>query len=464
MTSPATFGGPVRSNAYARSEILGVPSWIAVWAFALLFTFESDLRSIGASERLAPISVGLVKGFWLGDLGLLVPLIALMFGGRTRRLFRDRPVRWVGLALATGTAVALARHNQFSPFAYDLRVCLALATGLALIECAPRRPRTLARALVAVSAIGVGLSFVVLLAMPPSAEVTIGGERVTAESAYLLMGPSIVLLAPSIVLASLTGDRRLARWAWMTGWALLLEVIVLLQTRSLAISILLALVLARMSIGALAGASDWMPGALRRRGGLGKGTVLLLILATVPVLLSRTAALLAFVDRMASGFRLTNDVTWLIRLAEVADVFASMGPVDHLIGLGLGPTPHVNYLGVPVFSLHVGLLNVWWRFGVLGLLLLLAGVARLALRWREVRGRLSKGGARAPRDVAMLVVAPGLLSLAAQATISGGWAITSMLGTGLAWGAYRMLADERVLATAEPTDSAVPPRPPDSSD
>jgi hypothetical protein len=141
-----------------------------------------------------------------------------------------------------------------------------------------------------------------------------------------------------------------------------------------------------------------------------------------------------------------------------------MTPADHLIGLGLGPTPHVNYLGVPVLALHVGLLNVWWRFGVVGLLVLLAGIGRLAARWRDVRRRLSTGGRRGVGDVATLVIAPGILCLAAQAMISGGWSITSMLGTGLAWGGYRLLADERVLATAGLTGAEAPSDAPSSAD
>jgi hypothetical protein len=157
------------------------------------------------------------------------------------------------------------------------------------------------------------------------------------------------------------------------------------------------------------------------------------------LVVDRSTAIIAFFVRMSSGFHLVTDTTWLIRAAEVVEVFSSMSLADHLTGLGLGPAPHDNVLGVPVFAFHIGVLNVWWRFGVVIFLLLLWGIYRLARLWLAARARLMADGHRYPSDIAVVAVVPGALTLAAQAFISGGWAITSMLALGIAWGVYRVL-------------------------
>src|SRR5437867_665022 len=184
-------------------------SWIGVWLVSLLLIFEPDLRSFGLEARAMPISVGLVRGFWLSDLGLLVPLIALFFGGRARRLVRDNTMRWITGIWAYGALIGLLRHNQFSPFAYDLRISIALLSGLALVECAPKRLPEIAVALVVVTTGGVALSLLLLLALPPSALQSSIGGRITAESAFFFIGPPLVLTAPAIIVSWLVQRRRL---------------------------------------------------------------------------------------------------------------------------------------------------------------------------------------------------------------------------------------------------------------
>lgn len=415
--------------------------WMPIWVVTMLLIFEPDLRSIGLSQRALPISAGLIQGFWLSDLGLLLPIIAVFLGGRGGRLFRGKMMRCViGIGLY-GAAIAVLRGNQFSPFAYDLRICLALITGLSLVECSPKRPGQLADVLVVICGVGTFLSCIVLLEMPKWGTAVVGGERVTAESTFLLIGAPMVLLAPTIILTTVEGLSRLTLLSWITAAVLLMEVVILLQTRSLAVSIVLSLALARAATVAVVRGKSLIARALRQRPVIGRGTSLALAILSVGVLVDRSEALLAFLDRMASGIHLANDTTWLIRAAEVVDVFGSMGLVEHLTGMGLGPTPPVNMFGVPVFALHVGVLNVWWRFGVIGFLLLLWSMLRVTKLWLRARRRLLEGTVQSAKDVAMIVVGPGVIALAAQAFISGGWAITSMLALGIAWGIYRSLAE-----------------------
>ena len=416
-------------------------AWVPIWIVTLLLIFEPDLRSIGLSQRAMPTSVGLIQGFWLPDLGLLLPIIAVFLGGRGASLFRGKIMRWIiGLALY-GAAIAVLRGNQFSPFAYDLRICIALVTGLALVECAPKRRRQLTDALVAVCSIGIFLSCIVLLEMPKWGTALLGGERITAESTFLLIGVPIVLLGPTLVLATTEGLRILALVTWIAAAVLLMEVMILLQTRSLAVSIVLSLVLARGATAAVMGARNRIRQAARERPMIGRGTALALTIISAALVVDRSEAFLAFLDRMSSGVHLAKDTTWLIRAAEVAQVFGSMGPTGHLTGMGLGPLPPVDFFGQPVFALHVGVLNVWWRFGVIGFLLLLWSMQRFTKLWLAARRRLLSGTGQSSKDVALVVVGPGVLALAAQAFISGGWAITSMLALGIAWGVYRSLAE-----------------------
>jgi len=368
-------------------------------------------------------------------------------------------MRWIMGIWAYGALIGLLRHNQFSPFAYDLRISIALLSGLALVECAPKRLPQIAVALVAVTTGGVALSLLLLLALPSSALEGSMGGRITAESAFFFIGPPLVLTAPAIMLSWLAQRRRLLVLAWVSGWALLFEIVVLMQTRSLAISAALALLLAWLSSTALVQSRPTGHSSSRRAQVIGTGTALMMAAMSGWLLVNRSGAVLAFFARMSSGVHLASDTTWLIRAAEVVDVFGSMSLVDHLVGLGLGPTPHANVLGVPVFSFHIGVLNIWWRFGAVVFLILLWSIVHLARLWWAARSRLLSPGFRSRRDVALVAIAPGVLALAAQAFISGGWAVTSMLALGIVWGVYRVLVDYPIPAF-EPSRIIVARMPP----
>jgi hypothetical protein len=123
----------------------------------------------------------------------------------------------------------------------------------------------------------------------------------------------------------------------------------------------------------------------------------------------------------------------------VVDVFSSMRPLDYLTGLGVGPAPHLNALGVPVVALHIGILNVLWRFGAVVFSFLVVAIAILGTRWVRLCLAMRSAESLSASSVPLLVTAPAVLAWTAMSLISGGWSVPPVLAIGMAWGAYRSL-------------------------
>jgi hypothetical protein len=70
-------------------------------------------------------------------------------------------------------------------------------------------------------------------------------------------------------------------------------------------------------------------------------------------------------------------------------------------------------------------------------------IAIVKLLWRylsAIKRASSRSGAVKKGTAALIICAPGALTLVFLTCFSGGWEVTNMVSLGLLWGAYRSLA------------------------
>lgn len=438
-TEKSSWLTPRELEAIPRGRVAST-LWPIIWVTCLFMTFEIQLRSIGRDEPYP--GTMLTHGLWLSDVGLLFPVLVVLVSGRLRsRVLKSGVLLAYIAAVCYGVAVGFVRGNWWSAITSDLRTSLGLVMGLCLVAMVPRRPRSLVAAIAVTSAGAILISSWALSASPRMAVVTSVG-RLYDPIFFTINGLSLCLLAPSLTLSSAMGGRTLKVISWLSaGWALFVAV-VLAQTRSLALAIALGLLFGVAGAVALSNSARSVGrtrGPWRKTMGM---TVVVCVLVGV-VGMRYGARVSEFQSRVQMKGGVMMDLNAFERVEEAIGAFRDMDLFDHLTGMGFGvKSPRYSWEGYDVFTLHVGVLNAWWRLGVLWFLGLMAGL--LSLVWRycqafsRVRGR-SAGPDQLRRASALVACAPGVWALAAIALISGGWAMSATISLGILWGIYRAL-------------------------
>ncbi len=439
----ATEGGgwltPRKLKALPRVGVVRTV-WPMMWVTCLLMVFESQVRSMGRNEPYA--GTMLIPGFWLSDVGLILPVLVVLASGRLRsRLFKSRGLLIYIAAVSYGVAVGLASGNWSSAIATDLRTSLGLVTGLCLAAMVPRRPRSLVAAVVVTSASAIVISTWVLLHSHGVAAISSLG-RATTPGFFNINGLSYCLLAPSLILSSVAGGKMLRAISWLSGGFALLVAVVLTETRSLAGTVALSLFLGVAGAVALLAPSR-SSGTARKALGKTVGMVVLLCVLVGVVGARYEDRVSAFLSRVRMKGGVTTDINYIERKDEAIAPFRQMDLFDHLTGMGFGAkSPRLGLDGEGVFDLHVGVLNVWWRLGVLWFVGLMAGLLLLIWKYGQAFSRARRRSGRPNqlrKATAIVACAPGVLALAATSLISGGWAVSATISLGIVWGIYRAL-------------------------
>lgn len=420
--------------------------WKIVWALSLCMIFEVNIRGIGQTIPPAPIRI--LSGFWLSDLGLLLPILVMLVTGQFgSALLRNRGLMVCAVAVVYGLLIGLIRGNWFSAITADVRIVLALVSGLCLVEIVPKRLSSLARSMVVVSALAICLAVLIGLLSPMTLEILAQRGIPTASSAFVVIGLSICLVAPGIILSSWVESRSFSALGWLSLGMAILACILVLRTRTMSFVFIGSAFAAIVGIVVLARLPPMITTNIvskKRRSTVGYALLFLVIIVSVMVWQDERVRL--FADRLQSPmqFGVESDINLVFRIDEARYVLEHMGWADHLIGMGLGvQLSDFELSSDSIAALHIGVLNLWWRLGVIlflavAILFLVSVVHYL----RSLGYLLHRPPIEAPLTgpaMTSVICTPGIIALGMAAVISGGWAITPMLSLGMLWGLQRAL-------------------------
>lgn len=157
----------------------------------------------------------------------------------------------------------------------------------------------------------------------------------------------------------------------------------------------------------------------------------------------------AFIQRTESYSDYSKDENMSYRAIEAKTVFESMDPLDLLTGIGIGPdSPLHGEKGENYASLHIGILNIWWRFGIIPFLFTIATVIKLFILWLKAIFNCYcyyEHKELPIHDLSIIICAPGFFSLIIISVMSGGWAVSSLLPVGILFGIYKIFTTTDIL-------------------
>jgi hypothetical protein len=182
--------------------------------------------------------------------------------------------------------------------------------------------------------------------------------------------------------------------------------------------------------------------------------LLLFLMVIVSVSMWQQERVQLFMERLIqpAQFGIESDANAVYRVDEARLALTSMSWGDHLVGMGFG-VQLSDFEIRPTFALHIGIVNLWWRLGVLPF-----SVVAILLIWSVVHylqsliflryGSLVEAP-RIGKAMTTVICAPGIMALGLMALASGGWAIGPMMSLGMLWGLQRALkSDEGQLLRA----------------
>jgi hypothetical protein len=228
---------------------------------------------------------------------------------------------------------------------------------------------------------------------------------------------------------------------WINAATCLIVSLLVMLTRTLSFDIGFTIILTLFSLRALSIRSVF--GALPKAG---LQIALLIVVGMVSILIWQQERVYQFLDRLQfiSALNPNNDLNWTARVDEVSNAFESMNYFDHVVGMGFGAqTARPNAQGLYTKILHIAILLSWWRIGILAFIALLGILIRMVLRYIQSLNHLSNVQKLTDKPIseliAVVVCAPGILTLFFLTFFSGGWSVNSMISLGLIWGMAHIL-------------------------
>jgi len=416
---------------------------VLVWIASLIMIFEVEIRSIGHLETEPVHAIGLLPHVWLSDVGLILPIFFAFLMGKFESMFlKNKIMIFLIVSFLYGIIIFFARNNSFYMFGQDLRVFLALFTGLSMGAIFPNRQKTIAAGLTLTSASAIFIATVILFALP-RADFMHFFARTTHPSAFILLGLSIVFTGPSMIFSILVRNRKLIAISWLNAGMLLIISILIMQTRSQSIAVALGIIVAIMTTFIL---SSYFNQSSKKRKPLKMAwkVIVIFLIFIIATLYVGSDNLEPFLLRMQSAFTFQTDVGIALRLEEVPAVFGPMNLFDHIIGMGFNPvSPLIDWRGNPYNTMHPGILNIWWRLGFPIFLVVVYLFIQLLIKFfKSLKYLYSRSLWNKVNNetFATIICAPGVITLFVIACMSGGWSSSTMIPLGILWGIYRKMA------------------------
>jgi hypothetical protein len=389
-----------------------------------------DIAVIGVVPDPDALRVSLF-GVPVRDMALLLALCCLAV--RHRQMLRTVPGRWLFLIIVcflAGLVQGISSRGMSRDLNYDIRVFLWLfgGIGFALVMERTRQMKLHLTLLLLLSTI---LMACASLFSPSHQEVVLTGGRVTHPSLFAFGG---LLLVPLILVTNVSGSRLRDKLipvcclaAFFAFGAFLSDTRSFLIIGLVSLLILLASLRFRFKNGAVT------IGSTTRVAKVVVFSVALMMVVSIPSMLTPLRAA-RFATLLDPKLLLANE-----RVLELIEFYSSSDSKQLLIGRGVG-----GALNSPIFggeltgSMHIGIVNVWMKFGLLPFAIA-AGFFLLVVPIRYVRSfrNLQDSTIRATSsDTANVVVLPSLFPWIVGMLISGGYSEGNLWSAGFVFYVY----------------------------
>lgn len=428
----------MNSNKYILCALIIIVS--------LILIFEVEIRSIGTleidmAESTELLSISLLR---ISIFGFLLPIIfAFILGNLNAMVFDDNLFILLASCFIYGILNFFIRNNSFSGFGGDILVYFGIFTGLSLGALLPSQQNSIAAGLTLTSAIPTLLATVLLFSIP-GADFLTSFSRTTHPSAFILLGLPLSLTAPSMIYSILLRNVKWIAIAWLSAGLFLVIEISILQTRSHTISVIYSIIIAVITSLVTSSYINKKPNKPNFSKNVAIVIVAFLLLVIIALYISR-GNLFLFLLRMVNVYEFQADGGIATRLEEVPLVFGSMDFFDHIFGMGFNPvSPLIDWRGNPYNNTHVGILNIWWRFGFPVFLGVIYLFVRLLIKYfKSLRCYVSYRFKNkiTNETFATIICAPGVISIFIISCMSGGWGISTTVPLGLLWGVYMKMVN-----------------------
>jgi hypothetical protein len=426
----------MNSNKYTTSVLVIIVS--------LMLIFEVEIRNIGTLEIDTVESIELlsISKLRISIFGFLLPIFFAFLLGKLNAIFLNSRILYLlVVCFVYGVLNFLIRNNPFSGLGGDILVYIGLFAGLSLGALLPNMQNTIAAGLTLTSAIPTLLATALLFSVP-GADFMSSFERTTHSSAFTLLGLPLSLAAPSMIYSILHRNIKWIAISWLSAGVLLVITISILQTRSQTIAVTFSVIIAIFTSLAT---SSYFSNKIKKRK---TSKILYIVIVTfvlfviIALYISR-GNLIYFLLRMVNVSEFQEDGGIAPRLEEIPQVFGSMDIFDHIFGMGFNPvSPLIDWKGNPYNNTHVGILNIWWRFGfpvfvgVIYLFVRLLIKYFKSLKYLFIQSLWNKVN---NETFATIICAPGVITIFIISCMSGGWGISTTIPLGMLWGVYRKM-------------------------
>jgi hypothetical protein len=396
---------------------------------SLIILFNTQIRSIGQINVVSDIS--LYPRFWLSDIGLFLPIIYLKI--RRQKLFTRPILKAVLIVGSYGLVVAITRNNPLYSMGHDIRTIIGLFSGFATIWILMDIDNDILRTIIHIELILALAATAITMSLPGAGQVA-SYERLTHPSAFILSDVPLILFSMTIIYASAVGKKVLMVESWACAILLFVNAAIITQTRSMAVAVSVGIFAASITIYLNSGASR----NRRKYFTLNSAILALVILCGLYISFTKSLNIDSFIGRLQSGIRYFNDIGVKTRLDELPAVFDNMTVQQHIFGMGLNPPSDLtDYQGYDYNNLHIGIFNIWWRFGIIIFIVINILIIRALLKWIIT---LLKENKRKIGSLAIIICAPSLLVAYTIALTSGGWSPSFTYGVGIALGVYSKIS------------------------
>jgi hypothetical protein len=430
------------------SPLLSVPpksSPFLVYAsiyLSIIIIFNVEIRSIGYASIVPDIKI--FPDFWLTDIGFILPLIVLKISN-LKIISRPIPIA-IAFISSYGLLIAVLRNNSVQSMGYDIWTLVAFFSGYAVILVIKKTSDVL-KVVVNIEIFLTFAATAIIIFLPEAGILSSLGGRLTHPASFILLETPIILISTILIFTFYYRNKSLNIKAWLCGLILLVDATIIMQTRSMFITVGIGILLAIVSSY-----------AIRRSDLHYKGnnfiyvSILFICIALVLNLVIRRKAtsIDSFVSRVKSGISYYNDPSISIRFAEVTTVLSKMKIEDHLIGMGLNPASElVDNQSFEYNNMHIGIFNIWWRFGIITFIIVNILILRKGLNWLIAVFVVNKRVNQRIERVVILISAPSLIIAYIISLTSGGWSASFSFGLGIALGIYSRLIKSVSLDTAK---------------
>ncbi|NVN97524.1 hypothetical protein HXX01_04860 [Candidatus Nomurabacteria bacterium] len=355
--------------------------------------------------------IKLLPSFYLSDMGLLIPIFFVLITGQLNKI----------------------TSNKFLIKLVLIRIFVSIFSGLSLVAILPSSSYIKLQMMTSFSIFFLILGlYSTLIALEFN---LFSSNRVATETTFIFNDFAMILFPVTLTYSLLIDSKKIFILSLLSLIVLSVSSAIYLQTRSLVITYSCTLLFCFMTTHTI---SQYFHRCLNIILNYPKRLFIIGIISISLVFNLMSVNIENFLSRTGYTINLRQEENAAIRIDEVITVFNKFDIVDYILGNGIGPDSSIiTERGDYGASLHIGILNILWRFGAIVFSYIVFIIMRLFIRWisalRYLRNQ-SETNENIPFMLAYITCCPGFFALIIMSCMSGGWSVSSFLPLGILLG------------------------------